>query len=260
MKAAEMLGSAREQKLTGPAEDNVLIDILTKAEAGKQALNADKDADRDYVEAFAHSVFDKCDVADRSGNATKATASQYYVAGTFYEVCSQFYGGELPPDLGEKKKYANWRAVEILRCLKAGTAITPPPEAQPSNPSPEPGTQETGALAPEPPPTPTPQPSAAPTQGFVPFVPPASQPSPAPTQGFTPFVPPVQAPAIHQQPAPALVPSVQPIPGRGPAPAQIKQDAKKKVEFASSCLEWDDMAGAQKFLNEALQLLGSYED
>lgn len=244
LQAAEMLMKAHQEGTLGPAELQLLQDILGKAEAGKQALNADKNQDKDYVENYAHNWFNQCDAIDRRGMADKTTAAKYYVAITFFEACAQFYGGELPPDLVEKKKYSAYRATEIMRCLKAGTAITPPPDAPALESAPTGVLPSVATAAPEPTslPAPAPTPEPAPKPQFVPFVPPAAATQPSPTP----------------QPAPAPI-SIPPVVAGSAAPAQVKADAKKKAEFAASALEFNDTAGAQKFLQEALQLLGPYE-
>ena len=75
------------------------------------------------VEAFALDVFQKADGEDRSGLADKGTARTFYAAGNFLDVLQQF--GELSDDFKQMKKYAKWKAADILSAIKEGRAPTP---------------------------------------------------------------------------------------------------------------------------------------
>jgi vacuolar protein sorting-associated protein VTA1 len=202
----------------------MLIATLDKAEAAKKALNMDKLVSQDQCEAFAVRVFSNTDAIDRNGDADASTASNFYVSSMFLDVCAQFYDGELPPDLEEKSKYAKYRAVQIRDCVKKGMPITPPEPLVSSEASDLPG------VAP---------PVQPPIQASAPSAP-ATSPGPS---------------------VPAAMPSAQALAGGGgSAPQQAKADAKKKAEFAKSCLEFGDVPGAKKFLEEALVLLQNYDD
>merc|ERR1712037_544601 len=79
------------------------------------------------MEEFVLSVFKAADDADRAGGADMNLAHRFWVASQFIDVLGQFHGGELPPDLLEKRRYALYKASYIRDCLKKGMV----PEAGP---------------------------------------------------------------------------------------------------------------------------------
>ena len=153
-------------------------------------------------------------------------------------------------------KYAKWKAVEIDRCLKTGITPTPGP----------PGGDEGGAFnlgdldanlgggggSFDMPPPQSEQPS-------YPTFPTPSIPAPTPI----PDLPkPVAKPRHLADPKPAPIPQAQaPVPqAQAPVPqAQISCNdvsrAQKLCKFASSALDYEDVAGAVDFLQKAINLL-----
>ena len=82
-----------------------------------------KDDARLRVETFALDVFGSADVEDRSGAVTGKTATAFFAAYVFLDVCHEF--GELASDVAQKMKYAAWKATEINRALKEGRTPKP---------------------------------------------------------------------------------------------------------------------------------------
>ena len=69
------------------------------------------------MEEFCLSVFANADKADRESEIQPpdvALASRFYIAALFFDVLTQFHsGGQLPPDLEQKRKYAKYRTIQI---------------------------------------------------------------------------------------------------------------------------------------------------
>jgi vacuolar protein sorting-associated protein VTA1 len=72
---------------------------------------------------YAEWVFKQADDIDRAGVADKGTVKLFYSAGSFFDVLEQF--GELDQAVQEKKKYAKWKATDILNALNSGKQPTP---------------------------------------------------------------------------------------------------------------------------------------
>lgn len=104
-------------------ENKFLFSQMDMLEKLKPSLELNKDKGYDLCRNFADTVFNKADDVDRMGAADKATAKMFYSAGTFYDVLEQF--GELDFETLEKKKYAKWKATEILNAIRAGLTPTP---------------------------------------------------------------------------------------------------------------------------------------
>lgn len=223
-----------------PAAQACLLEELDRAEASKATL--DLAQGRETMEAFALQVFDGAEAADRSGQSDANTASHFYMASLFVDACAQFYGGELPPDLFEKSKYAKYRAMHIRDCLKrgaipdaplasealAGDAVAAPADAPAAFPAASP------ALA-------APYPSAALA-------------APYPSAAASAAAPSARAPAAAPAAGGAtLAPSVAALQGNAPARTlHVDGDACKKLQFASAALDFGDVATARGLLVEAL--------
>ncbi len=69
------------------------------------------------MEEFCVSVFTNADKADRESPSQPpdiGLASRFYIASLFFDVLTQFHtGGQLPPDLEQKRKYAKYRTLQI---------------------------------------------------------------------------------------------------------------------------------------------------
>mmetsp|Transcript_116817 Transcript_116817/g.202716 ORF Transcript_116817/g.202716 Transcript_116817/m.202716 type:complete len:257 (+) Transcript_116817:106-876(+) len=220
MWAIDVLAKAHGAGESAPEVTNLLMAELTKAEEAKKTL--DLVNGRDEMEAFAVNIFNNVDQTDRAGQATAQTPQDFFIAVIFMEVCAQFYDGELPPDIAEKVRYAKYRIQTIRNCLRQGVPIEPPPSA-----AGEAGASAAAAAAPA---------SAAPAPA------PAAAPIDVPT--------PAAAAAAAAAPAPAAPPRAA-VPLGGTS----KADLKKKIQFASSALDFRDVEGAKMFLHQALQIL-----
>eukprot|EP01026_Neomeris_dumetosa_P049244 TRINITY_DN427_c2_g1_i8.p1 TRINITY_DN427_c2_g1~~TRINITY_DN427_c2_g1_i8.p1 ORF type:complete len:422 (-),score=52.85 TRINITY_DN427_c2_g1_i8:366-1631(-) len=116
--------------------DKVITNMMTAAmnelEKNKSSLQLDEAQDKYYCEQFAiNKVFKNAETADLEGRATEVTATTYYAAGIFIDVCRQFYeDGQFPEDLEQKQKYSLWRAAEIRKAKREGRPPVPPPQLQ----------------------------------------------------------------------------------------------------------------------------------
>lgn len=213
MWAIDVLAKAHGSAESTPEVTNLLMAEVTKAEEAKKTL--DLTSGRDEMEAFAVSVFNNVDQADRAGQASAQTPQDFFIAVIFMEVCAQFYDGELPPDIAEKVRYAKYRIQTIRNCLRQGIPIEPPPGA-----AAEAGDSAAAAAAPA-----------------------AAAPAPVPAAA------PVAVPGPTAAAAAAAPRAAVPLGGTS------KADLKKKIQFASSALDFRDVEGAKMFLHQALQIL-----
>jgi vacuolar protein sorting-associated protein VTA1 len=195
-----------------------LMDQVEQMKKAAASVMKGEEQDKLAVENFALRVFAHADNEDREGRATRDTALGFHAASVFMDVCQVF--GPLASDIGEKVTYAQWKAADIQKALRAGrkpgigsfaeqqeatelgddskepgtgavgdnSMIPGGPGASSSSPSPSPSP---AAAAPKPSPAPsnTP-PAAAPSSGYQPYSgppPAASQPvQPAPKKQYPP--------------------------------------------------------------------------
>lgn len=135
-----------------PAETKFLIDEMGKLEKFKASTpDLNQELGASVCKSYAMNVFQKADDEDRMGMADKGTAKLFYAAGTFFDIMEQF--GELPSEvcieqsalndlqcytypfrqllltnahqIVEKRKYAKWKATEILNAIKNGERPVP---------------------------------------------------------------------------------------------------------------------------------------
>lgn len=92
-----------------------MMDLL---ELTKKTLKVNNETDGITCENYAYNIFTKADEEYRSGDSTKKTAQLFYAASTYYDVLEQF--GPLDEELVEKRKYAKWKAADILKAIQAG--------------------------------------------------------------------------------------------------------------------------------------------
>ena len=105
-------------RLNSPEINAFLMNLMDSLESTKKMLQIDERNGAAICENYAHSLFLKADDEDRSGDATKDTAKTFYSASTFFEILEQF--GDVDEEIKEKKKYAKWKATDILNAIKAG--------------------------------------------------------------------------------------------------------------------------------------------
>mmetsp|Transcript_98158 Transcript_98158/g.302628 ORF Transcript_98158/g.302628 Transcript_98158/m.302628 type:complete len:278 (-) Transcript_98158:23-856(-) len=244
--AISLLAQARQAGDSSADLQAALLQELDRAEAAKKTL--DLSSGHEAMEAFALGVFERVNAADCSGAADAGTASQYYVAGLFLEVCAQFYGEELPPDLAEKARFAKYRAVHIRDCLRRSVAPDPPGGGPEPAPDELPGA--TAAVG-----------TALPAEAHPPVgvVAPVVSAAPLAGSGATGMAGHTAAPPQAALPQ-AVHASGPPL----PVPVSSSEDAwasaKKQTEFAASALDFKDVPTARKCLLVALQSLDSCID
>jgi vacuolar protein sorting-associated protein VTA1 len=107
-----------------------LGELLGNLEGEKQAMSAfTKDEAKFLCSKFANKIFDKADLDDRTGDATKTTAKTFYAAGSFLDILQQFYSdddeSEEIAEIKKKSIYAKWKSTEILKAIKDGRKPTP---------------------------------------------------------------------------------------------------------------------------------------
>ena len=115
---------------TSPVGKTCLGEILGMLEKEKETMSGfTKDEAKFLCRQFSDKIFDKADLEDRTGEATKDTARTFYAAASFLEILDQFYSDdEENEDLKEAKKravYSKWKATEILKAIKEGRTPTP---------------------------------------------------------------------------------------------------------------------------------------
>lgn len=208
---------------------------------------------------FALAVFNKADEEDRSGFADKTTAKIFYSAGTFFDILEQF--GELDKESQEKRRFAKWKATEILNALREGR--TPAPggfgeKAPDSSIGSEPPVDHPDISGLHIPAAPTVAPSPLLTSNIpqAPFMNP-----PAPTAAhYTP-------PSAEKTAGPATVvannkaqfyqspPATYVAPPYNNADPRVK-DTIELCSFAVASLKKNDLKTARERLTEALKRLG----
>ena len=107
-----------------------LGELLGNLEGEKQAMDSfTRDESKFLCQKFVEKIFDKADLEDRSGEATRSTARTFYAAASFLEILQQFHqDNDDSEEVAEQKKkavYCKWKATEILKAIKEGRAPTP---------------------------------------------------------------------------------------------------------------------------------------
>eukprot|EP00403_Amphidinium_massartii_P006252 CAMPEP_0178382586 /NCGR_PEP_ID=MMETSP0689_2-20121128/6568_1 /TAXON_ID=160604 /ORGANISM="Amphidinium massartii, Strain CS-259" /LENGTH=284 /DNA_ID=CAMNT_0020002791 /DNA_START=56 /DNA_END=906 /DNA_ORIENTATION=- len=250
----ELLAKGRAAGDTAPESKELLLEMLAQAEVAKQGLDLSQGPAA--AEEFALSVFVDADKADRaccssstlskpqrhcglSGNLAMGVVSQLFAAGLYLDMLSQFHDGELPPDLAEKAKYAKSRAVQIRECVTKGLEITPPATGQSSEGGADDCTQAfpvDASLAPS-------AGSCAAAASVVPAAPassPAAPPSTAAQAGAS-----ILETSSGSASRSAGYPPAKILAAKHAAP---EAEAQRKLEFAISALDFDDVQSAVRFL------------
>lgn len=107
-----------KMKLSSPEINAFLMNMMDALELTKKSIVVNDDSGSATCENYAYDIFSMADNEDRSGVATKDTAKQFYSASTFFDILEQF--GELDSECQEKRKYAKWKAADILNAIKQG--------------------------------------------------------------------------------------------------------------------------------------------
>lgn len=119
---------AVEKGIKVPTKDNqFLYSLMEKLEKDRVTYGiASIESEKvNICENFAFTVFNNADEEDRSGSPSGATAKAFYAAVIFFDILEQF--GPLGEETLEKRKYAKWRAAELVKAAKEGRAPAPPP-------------------------------------------------------------------------------------------------------------------------------------
>lgn len=232
-----------------------------------------------HFENFAMSLFNKADTADRDGTADKVTVRMFFMAAILFEAMAVF--GTLTEEITQKAKYAKFKAAYIQKCLKTGQTPKPGPvdgsdlddkgeSLGTSNEQPT----KTIDIPEVPSDSDKDVPEQRPGDPFIlnPSSPPSSMkpsmpPSLPPGAGYSmpekiPPTPPGSSKVPNDSPAPSKEPSRSTISettffatnGTLLDPQDIIQ-SQKYCKFATSALQYDDIATAVDNLQKALKLL-----
>lgn len=244
-----------------------------------------------YVESLATKVFTNGIKAVDSGTATAKTSDTLQAAALFLEL-TKLFTTEPDPEILQKIKCAKFYAARILKAIKEGTDLNPPPAPMPRPPSPtiEEITDESFVNKPS---NPTPSPHDVPMasdmgalSNDVPFQQPFFSSVPNVLQGQSnidlgntvfagsgqpnPFDPP-SAPALLPTAPPPVSASPPPAPEPFPPPSfnmpaldQFSQPSAfppppPRQTMPTKKLHPDDIAKAQKYAKWAISAL-DYED
>jgi vacuolar protein sorting-associated protein VTA1 len=115
-----------------PESTSYISSVMEGLEARKEALRGDDRIDDDmvaraYVENFAGRIFDNGSRAVTAGTATERTPDTLQAAATFLEITKIWEEDEEDEELAKKIRYAKWHAARILKAIKEGGEINPPP-------------------------------------------------------------------------------------------------------------------------------------
>lgn len=261
-----------------PEDRKFLEEQLIKLESMKPSLSLAGDEGPRICREQALEVFNKADEVDRMGLADKSTVKLFYSAGTFFEILEQF--GPLDSEIAERKKYAKWKAADIMNALNNGEIPTPggfgeaPPAAAaaPSSAGAPPVSSPVPPAPVYPAPSPAPAPASYPPTTYG--APPASTAAPsgydipsAPSFSVFGQAAAAAVSTAANQVMSALTPSTHHYPPAGPnlgasrAPPINNADPRVKdtvelCNFAIAALKHNEIALARDRLQEALKRLG----
>mmetsp|Transcript_10615 Transcript_10615/g.12185 ORF Transcript_10615/g.12185 Transcript_10615/m.12185 type:complete len:325 (+) Transcript_10615:211-1185(+) len=119
-KALEFEGILEDETAKGYLMD--VMDKLEKAKAEEPKLK-DDEASKKTMESFALKVFQAADDQYRAGLADKGTARSFYAAASFLEVAKPE-----DPEFANLRKYAKFKATDIIKAIKDGRQPLPEPE------------------------------------------------------------------------------------------------------------------------------------
>lgn len=114
-----------------PDARNFLIGLMDTLEKTKKASAETNDAFKDdivaqaVIEEYVLKLFDYADAEDRAEKFGKNVIKAFYTAGMLMDVLTQF--SELSEEVAHKRKYSKWKAAHIHACLKNGEKPHPGP-------------------------------------------------------------------------------------------------------------------------------------
>lgn len=217
-------------------ETNFLLKLMDWLETTKKELH-DNEAITNEVAAQAHlenwalKLFLYADKNDRAANFSKNVVQSFYTAQILYDVLTLF--GELSVEAAQNRKYAQWKAAYIHNCLINGETPVPGPmkEADDDEDDSIKASNDNDGESKS-----NPESPKANTSLDIPSVP-ADPPTTARTQSFEP-----EDDAYKTESGTKL--SVEQI-GK----------VQKLIKWASSALDYDDVATSAMNLRKALHLL-----
>jgi hypothetical protein len=233
------------------------IEILMNTQEVNKEKAGDKSTGRGVCEKHAHIVFSRADAEDRAGKGTKMTAKLFYNAASFLDMLEQF--NELAEDeaVVGMRKYAKWKANDILQALNEGRV----PRIGGSDETPAPTAAATAAPAqmevdnsciqqsnnsmPVAPSRPQPQ---------APIATPSAPPTASAPGGLASTIGTVfnnLSNSFVSEPAPS---TQRRAPPKGATDPRV-QDAMELSSFAIASMKYGDVAGAKAKLIEALRRL-----
>ncbi len=236
------------------------VSQLMDIQEQNKAAAGDKTMGKNVCENHAHLVFERADADDRAGKGNKMTAKLFYNAASFLDILEQFDELKEDPDVLNMRKYAKWKANDILQAINEGrTPQIGGPDGGRGAPA------ASNVSAPVLPAVPSPRPSLA-----------AVPPAPA-QQQRTPTAPPAFVSQVASAPSTSaavgsaigtVINSISNVFVSKPinavpthrSPPQNNSDARVKdaielSQFAVASMKYGDIAGARAKLAEALRRL-----
>lgn len=243
-RAAQLGLEIHGQNKTDAEAKAFLMNLLDQLETAKKRLAAEEAVTNEtvaaaHVEDYAMKLFTFADNQDRAGLADKKTAQAFVAASTLFETLKNF--GELDVDIAERVKYAKFKSVDILKCLKAGVKPTPGPPGGDASMAGEDELGPGAARGGDP---------LAIDAGTSPRMPDASLSAPS-----APIAAPRSAPSLGlAQPPPHGMVYAESA-RTSPVDAKDIQLAQKHCRWAASALDYEDVTTAMESLSKALDIL-----
>lgn len=205
------------------------LEQVKKAHAENEAISQEV-VGQAHFENATLAIFARADAMDRKAEYTANVPKIFALTASLITIMNIF--GELTDDWAEKKKYALYKTVDIMKCLKEGRQPVPGPPGGFKDEE-----DELDQLGEE---------NSYSTTYTSPQEPTTSNYQPPTEPAFTPAIDP--APTVAE-PSP-----IAPVSSFCPNQAQ-KDKASKNAKYAVSSLTYDDVPGAISFLQKSLRLL-----
>jgi hypothetical protein len=209
----------------------VLVTVLNACEVAKPSLEGELRDGQAKMEEFCLGIFANCDKSDRESPVQPpgvSLAGRFYISALFFDVLQWLYLGQLPPDLEEKRKYSKYRTLQIRNRKPLDEA---PGAAQ------EPSPEGSNRII-----------TRHPTQLDERPIIPIESVRTGETRRASGRINPVGGFKYADSPPGASV-------STEPKSSTNFIEAKKKLQFAISSLDFSDTNGAKKFIIEALELI-----
>ncbi|XP_071629067.1 vacuolar protein sorting-associated protein VTA1 homolog [Temnothorax longispinosus] len=222
------------------AETNFLLKLMDWLEARKKELHDNEAITNDvaaqaHLENWALKLFLYADKNDRAGNFSKNVLQSFYTAQILYDVLTLF--GELSVEAGQNRKYAQWKAAYLNNCFTNGETPVPGPMKEADDDSTSMNASNDNDDEPES------------------SVNPGSPESPK--DNTSPDIPSVPAdpPTIRMQLFDSKDDDKYKTEGGAKLTVEQISKVQKMIKWASSALDYDDVATSVMNLRKALHLL-----